>query len=123
MPLVLKEDNMPTPHHPPQAVRRALRKLGADIRDARIHRGLPREVVAERAFTTRQTLARAEKGDHAVSIGIYAAALHALGLLDGMSDVADIAHDSVGKAMAASAMPQRARIRKSKAGTSDGGSH
>lgn len=52
---------MPTPHNPPAAVRRALRKLGADIQDAR--RRLPMAVVAERAFTSRSTLQRVEAGD------------------------------------------------------------
>lgn len=39
-------------------VRRALRKLGHDLRDARRRRGLPAGVVAERAFTSRPTLQR-----------------------------------------------------------------
>lgn len=43
---------MPTPHHPPGAVRRVLRMLGADIHDARRRRRLPMAVVAERAATT-----------------------------------------------------------------------
>jgi hypothetical protein len=42
---------MPTPHHPTAAVRRALRKLGADMRDARKRRRLPMGVIADRAFT------------------------------------------------------------------------
>ena len=75
---------MPSPHRPSVAVRRALRKLGLDIRDARRRRRLPAEVIAERAFTSRPTLQRIEHGDHAVSIGIYAAVLQALGLLDGL---------------------------------------
>ena len=54
---------MPTPHNPPAAVRRALRKLGADIHDARRRRRLPMAVVAERAFTSRSTLQRVEAGD------------------------------------------------------------
>ena len=65
---------MPTPHHPPAAVRRVLRKLGADIRDAR-RRRLPMAVVAERVFTSRSTLQKVETGDINVSIGIYAAVL------------------------------------------------
>lgn len=68
---------MPTPHNPPAAVRRALRKLGADIHDAR-RRQLPMAVVAERAFTSRSTLQRIEAGDTNVSIGIYAGVLQAL---------------------------------------------
>jgi hypothetical protein len=43
---------MPTPHSPPVAVRRALRNFGADIRDARKRRRLPKSVIAERAFTS-----------------------------------------------------------------------
>jgi transcriptional regulator with XRE-family HTH domain len=66
------------------AVRRTLRKLALDIREARLRRGLPAEVVAGRAFTSRPTLRRIEQGDTGVSIGIYAAVLHALGLLDGL---------------------------------------
>src|SRR5260370_580237 len=40
---------MPTPHYPTAAVRRALRKLGADIHDARRRRRLPMSVIAELA--------------------------------------------------------------------------
>lgn len=103
---------MPTPHHPPAAVRRILRKLGADIHDARLRRRLPMAVVAERAFTSRSTLQRIEAGDPSVGIGIYAAILQALGLLDGLSDVADIARDSVGQSLATAELPKRARIRR-----------
>lgn len=101
---------MPTPHHPPAAVRRTLRKLGADIRDARRRRRLPMAVVAERAFTSRSTLQRIEAGDATVGIGIYASVLQALGLLDGLGEVADIGRDSVGQALASADLPQRVRI-------------
>src|SRR3546814_5303641 len=70
---------MPTPHNPPAAVRRALRKLGKDIRDARRRRRLPMAIVAERAFTSRSTLQKIEAGDTNVGIGIYAGVLQALG--------------------------------------------
>jgi len=70
---------MPTPHQPAAAVRRALRKLGADIQDARRRRKLLMSVVAERAFTSRSTLQKIESGDTNVSIGIYAGVLQALG--------------------------------------------
>src|SRR5947207_14453305 len=100
---------MPTPHRPPAAVRRAMRKLGVDIHDARRRRRLPMAVVAERAFTSRSTLQRVEAGDANVGIGIYAAVLQALGLLDGMGDIADISCDSVGQALATAELPARAR--------------
>ena len=103
---------MPTPHNPPAAVRRALRRLGADIRDARRRRRLPMAVVAERAFTSRSTLQRVEAGDTNVGIGIYAGVLQALGLLDGLSQIADIGNDSVGQALASAALPKHAHLRR-----------
>ncbi len=103
---------MPSPHRPPAAVRRSLRKLGQDLRDARRRRGLPAGVVAHRAFTSRPSLQRIEQGDPSVSIGIYAAVLQALGFLDGLSQLADPSHDATGLALAAEKLPQRVRLRR-----------
>lgn len=105
---------MPTPHHPPAAVKRALRKLGADMHDARRRRRLPMAVVAERAFTSRSTLQRVEAGDTNVSIGIYAGVLNALGLLDGFGQAADISNDPVGQTLAAAQLPKHAHLKRSK---------
>lgn len=104
---------MPTPHRPSIAVRRALRKLGQDLRDARRRRHLPAAVVAELAFTSRPSLHRIEQGDPAVSIGIYAATLQALGFLDRLNDLADASHDTTGVALATEKLPQRVRLRRS----------
>jgi len=101
---------MPTPHYPSAAVRKALTKLGSDIRTARRRRRLPMAVVAERSFTSRATLQRVERGDPSVGMGIYAAVLHALGLLDGLGRLADSALDEVGLALADEALPQRVRL-------------
>jgi transcriptional regulator with XRE-family HTH domain len=76
--------------------------------------------VAERAFTSRSTLQKVEAGDANVSIGIYAAVLQALGLLDSLGEIADISHDSVGQAMASADLPKRVRIKRA-AGPSDHG--
>ena len=103
---------MPTPHASPAAVRRALRKLGADLQDARRRRRLPMAVVAERAFTSRKTLQRVEAGDTNVSVGIYAGVLQALGLLQGLSQLADIAKDPVGQALASAELPKRVRLKR-----------
>ena len=103
---------MPTPHHPPATVRRVLRKLGADIHDARRRRRLPMAVVAERAFTSRSTLQRVEAGDTNVSIGIYAGVLQALGLLDGLSQIADISNDRVGQALASAELPKHIHLKR-----------
>lgn len=110
---------MPTPYQPPASVRRALRKLGADIHDARRRRRLPMAVVAERAFTSRSTLQRVEAGDTGVSVGIYASVLQALGLLEGLSNAADIGNDPVGQALASAELPKRVHLKRS-AGTSRG---
>jgi hypothetical protein len=64
-------------------------------------------VVAQRAFTSRSTLQRVEAGDTSVSIGIYAGVLQALGLLDGLGQVADISNDSVGQALASASSQAR----------------
>ena len=105
---------MPTPHHPSAAVRQALAKLGGDLRDARRRRRLTMEVVAERAFTSRSTLQRVEAGDPAVSMGIYAAVMQALGLLDGVGQLADPSVDVIGQALADEALPQRVRLKSRK---------
>ncbi len=104
---------MPTPHQPPASVRRALRKLGADIHDARRRRRLPMAVVAERAFTSRSTLQRVEAGDTSVSVGIYASVLQALGLLEGLSNAADISNDPVGQALASAELPKHVHLKRS----------
>lgn len=111
---------MPTPHRPPAAVQRVLRKLGGDIYDARRRRRLPMAVVAERAFTSRSTLQKIEAGDTNVSIGIYAAVLQALGLLDGLNQVADIRNDSVGQALASAELPKHIHLKRPTKSTNDG---
>ncbi len=90
-----------------------MRKLGADIRDARKRRRLPMAIVAERAFTSRSTLQKIESGDTNVSIGIYAGALQALGLLDGLSQIADISNDSVGQSLASAELPKHTHLKRS----------
>jgi hypothetical protein len=76
-------------------------------------------LVAERAFTSRTTLQRIEEGDPAVSAGIYAAVLQALGLLDNLAKVADPSLDAVGQAMVSHQLPKRMRVRKAQPGTTD----
>ena len=77
-------------------------------------------VVAERAFTSRSTLQKVEAGDANVSIGIYAAVLQALGLLDGLGGIADISRDIVGQALASAELPKRVRIKRTAGTPGDG---
>lgn len=97
----------------PTPVRRALRTLGADIRDARRRRRLPAAVVAERAMISAPTLRKVERGDPAVSFGIYATVLYVLGLAERLSGLAAAATDAVGLALEEERLPQR--IRRSRA--------
>jgi transcriptional regulator with XRE-family HTH domain len=88
-----------------------MRTLGADIRDARKRRQLPMAIIAERAFTSRSTLQRVEAGDPGVSVGIYAAVLQALGLLDGLTNLVSISNDPVGQALSSAALPKRVHLK------------
>ena len=96
----------------PAPVLRALRKLGADISAARRRRAIPTVLMAERAFIARNTLARVEKGDPGVSLGVYASVLFALGLTDRLALLADPAHDPLGLALADEQLPKRIRARR-----------
>lgn len=96
----------------PLPVQRVLRKLGRDLRDARLRRRIPTTIMAERASISRTTLNKVEKGDPGVSLGIYATVLFVLGLADRVGDLADIRTDTVGLALEEERLPQR--IRRSK---------
>lgn len=101
----------------PVPVRRALRKLGGDIRDARLRRRVPVAVAAERASIGRSTLNRVEKGDPSVALGSYATVLFILGLVDRMADVADARHDATGLRLDEERLPKRIRTPKSRTTT------
>jgi hypothetical protein len=84
----------------PLPVRRALRKLGADISIARRRRKITTTLMAQRAFIDRRSLARVEKGDPGVSMAIYATVLFVLGLAEPLGELASPANDRVGQALA-----------------------
>lgn len=93
----------------PIPVRRALRKLGRDIKEARLRRRIPVAVLAERASISRQTLSNIENGFPGVSIGNYASTLFSLGLIDRFSDVANPTGDVVGMSLEEENLPKRVR--------------
>lgn len=93
----------------PIPVTRALRKLGHDIRDARRRRRIPVAIMAERVSISRTTLSKVEKGDPGVSLGTYATVLFVLGLIDRLSELADVRHDSVGLELEEERLPERIR--------------
>ncbi len=61
---------------------RILEQMGEQIKLARLRRKLSAELVAERAGISRATLWSIEKGSPSVSMGMYAAVLHALNGMD-----------------------------------------
>jgi transcriptional regulator with XRE-family HTH domain len=93
----------------PLPVRRALGKLGHDLSAARRRRRLSMAMVAERALVSRNTLARVERGDPGVSLGIYATVLFVLGLADRVGELADPGTDALGLALEGERLPQRVR--------------
>ncbi len=93
----------------PIPVRRALIKLGRDLRDMRRRRRIPARVLAERAAISRTTLHRIEKGDPGVAMGAYARVLFSLGGIDRLGDLADVRADPVGLELDATRLPERIR--------------
>ena len=91
--------------------REILAQMGEQIRLARLRRKLSLELVAERAGISRATLISVEKGTPTVSIGSYAAVLHALNNMD--SDLLLVAKDDAfGRKLQDLALPTRRRAPK-----------
>ena len=93
----------------PIPVKRALRKLGQDTRDARRRRRIPVAIMAERASISRTTLNKVEQGDPGVSMGIYARVLFVLGMTERLADLADVRSDALGLDLEEAQLPQRIR--------------
>lgn len=96
----------------PLPVRRALLKLGRDIREARLRRRIPAAVLAERASISRTTLFKVEKGDPGVSIGTVGTVLFVLGMGERLGEIADIRSDEEGLALDEERLPQRIRSKR-----------
>jgi len=95
----------------PVPVKRALAKLGEDLSAARRRRRISTAVMAERAFITRKTLGRVERGDPAVSLGIYASVLFVLGMVDRIAGLVDPTTDRLGIQLEDEQLPRRIRPR------------
>jgi transcriptional regulator with XRE-family HTH domain len=101
----------------PLPVKRALARLGEDIRNARLRRRIPTTIMAERAFITRMTLRKVERGDPSVSLGIYAVVLFVLGLTQRLADLADVRSDDLGLRLEEERLPKRIRRSRKSAGS------
>ena len=74
------------------------------------------EVVASRALTTRQTVARIERGDPRVAMGTWASVLFALRLANRLAELAAPARDTEGLALEAERLPKRVRVPRAERG-------
>jgi len=93
----------------PVAARKSLKKLGLDITVARKKRRISTVSMAERAFLSRSTLLRIEKGDPTVSMGAYLSVLVILGMASRIGEIADRVHDTLGLDIEEDQLPKRIR--------------
>lgn len=93
---------------PPCPVERAAKRLGANLRTARLRRSLTLGQVAERIGPGRRAVMDAEKGKPTTGLAVYLALLGAFDLLDGLYAVADPAGDVERQALARSREGPRA---------------
>lgn len=96
---------------PPYAVETALRRLGANLRTARLRRNLTIQDVAQKIGTGPRPVSDAEKGKPSTSIAVYVALLWVFDLLDALGDLADPALDEQGTILSLSRERRRARPR------------
>ena len=96
---------------PPYAVEQTLKRLGVNLRTARLRRNLTIGEMAEKIGTGKRAVADAEKGKPSTGIAVYAALLWALDLLNQMADVAAPEHDEDGQTLALARERGRARAK------------
>jgi len=97
---------------PPEAVEDILRRLGRDLRTARLRRRLRIQDIADRLGTSRFTVANVEKGKPGSSAAAYFGVLWALGLLDDANRLADPDRDEEGRILESARLPTQAPRRR-----------
>lgn len=102
---------------PPYAIEQALKRLGANLRTARLRRNLKIDEVAEKIGTGRHSIIAAEKGKPSTSVAVYTALLWTYDLLGPIDRLADPSTDEEGLAL--SSRRERARGEKPKELDSD----
>lgn len=95
---------------PPYAVEQAIKRLGSNLRTARLRRNLTIEDVADKIGTGPRAVSDAERGKITTSMAVYTALLWAYDLLSPMEFLADPSTDEEGLAL--SMRRERARAEK-----------
>lgn len=85
---------------PPYEVETALKRLGADLRTARLRRNITLVEVAGRIGASREVVGEAEQGKASTSVAVYAALLWSYGLAQRLGSLADPATDEEGLRLA-----------------------
>lgn len=94
---------------PPYPVEQAIKRLGANLRTARLRRNLTIKEVAEKIGTGSRAVSDAEKGKPSTGIVVYTALLWAYDLLGPFADLADPSRDEEGLSLDLSSGRARAR--------------
>ena len=94
---------------PPYPVEQALKRVGENLRTARIRRRMTIEDVAGRIGTGPRVVMDAEKGKGSTGIVAYAGLLWLYGLLQPFEELADPLKDQEGLALQSAKAPTRAR--------------
>lgn len=84
---------------PPYAVEQTLKRLGRNLRTARLRRNLTIKSVAEKIGTGPRPVSDAEKGKPSTGIAVYIALLWVYNLLEPMDEIADPVLDEEGLAL------------------------
>lgn len=95
---------------PPYPVDQALKRLGANLRTARLRRNLTIQDVADKIGTGPRPVSNAEQGKPSTGIAVYVALLWAYDLLGAVRELADPSLDAEG--LARTLYRERARARQ-----------
>lgn len=85
---------------PPYEVETALKRLGADLRTARLRRNITLADVAQRIGVSREVVGEAEHGKASTSVAVYAALLWTYGLVERLGMLAEPTADDEGLRLA-----------------------
>jgi transcriptional regulator with XRE-family HTH domain len=94
---------------PPYAVEQALKKVGRNLRLARLRRRQTIAEAAKRIGTGSRAIRDAESGKASTGVAVYAALLWAYDLLSPLEKLADPSADEEGLALASAKEGKRAR--------------
>jgi transcriptional regulator with XRE-family HTH domain len=97
---------------PPHDIEQALTRLGANLKIARIRRGLTVRQTSEKIGTGVRAVSDAEKGKPSTAISVYVALMWLFGLMADFELLADPGRDSEGLSLALRREGARARSTK-----------